>query len=373
MSRHDAGLALRSIRKAFGPVVALDGIDLDVKSGEFLTILGPSGSGKTTLLKIVAGFELPEQGDVLLGGADMTFTPPAKRNVGMVFQNYALFPHMDVRGNIAFPLEVRRLPRAEIDRQVATALALVDLAGYESRFPRQLSGGQQQRVALARAIVFGPQLLLLDEPFGALDRKLREAMQLEVRRLARHLGLTTVFITHDQEEALILSDRIAVMNRGRIEQVAFPRELYERPANAFVADFVGESNLLFGRIAALREGRAEIAFENGLRLTAKAEMPVGTRVGALIRPERLRLAGAESPPPYPPPQAGEGKGGGNRLSGEVIETIYLGTSHKYRLRLQDGTELLVRVRDMAGQASAEIGAWLTFEAAPEDVHVFRHE
>src|SRR5215472_4631866 len=247
----DAGLALRSIRKAFGPVVALDGIDLEVKSGDLLTILGPSGSGKTTLLKIVAGFELPEEGDVLLGGEDMTFTAPARRNVGMVFQNYALFPHMDVRHNIAFPLEVRRLPHAEIDRRVRTALELVDLKGFEQRFPRQLSGGQQQRVALARAIVFDPQLLLLDEPFGALDRKLREAMQLEIRRLQRHLGLATVFITHDQEEALILSDRIAVMDHGRIQQVGLPRELYERPANAFVADFVGESNLLFGRIAAV--------------------------------------------------------------------------------------------------------------------------
>jgi putative spermidine/putrescine transport system ATP-binding protein len=356
----ETGLALRRIRKAFGPVVALDGIDLEVKSGEFLTILGPSGSGKTTLLKIVAGFELPEEGDVVLGGEDMTFTIPARRNVGMVFQNYALFPNMDVRGNIAFPLEVRRLPRAEIDSRVATALELVDLKGYERRLPRQLSGGQQQRVALARAIVFGPRLLLLDEPFGALDRKLREAMQLEVRRLQRHLGLTTVFITHDQEEALILSDRIAVMQRGRIEQVALPRELYERPANAFVADFVGESNLLFGRIAAMHDGRAEIECENGPRLTARADMPVGTRVGALIRPERLHLAGARAQST-------------NRLSGEVIETVYVGTSHKYRVRLANGTEFLVRVRDTASQASAEIGASLSFEVAPEDVHVFRHE
>ena len=354
------GLALRGIRKAFGPVIALDGIDLEVRSGEFLTILGPSGSGKTTLLKIVAGFELPDQGDVLLGGEDMTFTIPARRNVGMVFQNYALFPNMDVRGNIAFPLEVRRLPRAEIDRRVATALELVDLKGYETRFPRQLSGGQQQRVALARAIVFGPRLLLLDEPFGALDRKLREAMQLEVRRLQRHLGLTTVFITHDQEEALILSDRIAVMQRGRIEQIALPRELYERPANAFVADFVGESNLLFGRIAAMHDGGAEIAFDNDLRLTARAEMPVGTWVGALIRPERLRLAGAGGP-------------SANRLCGEVIETVYVGTSHKYRVRLADGAEFLVRVRDTASQATTEIGGSLTFDVAPEDVHVFRHE
>jgi spermidine/putrescine ABC transporter ATP-binding subunit len=355
-----AGLALRGIRKAFGPVVALDGIDLDVKAGEFLTILGPSGSGKTTLLKIVAGFELPEEGDVLLAGRDVTLTAPAARNVGMVFQNYALFPHMDVRGNIAFPLEVRRLPRAEIDRRVAATLELVDLAGYERRFPRQLSGGQQQRVALARAIVFGPQLLLLDEPFGALDRKLREAMQLEIRRLQRRLGLTTVFITHDQEEALILSDRIAVMNHGRIQQVAPPRELYERPSNCFVADFVGESNLLFGLIAAVRDGRAEIAFDNGMRLSARADMPVGTRVGALIRPERLRLAGAAAQ-------------SANRLCGEVIEAIYVGTSHKYRVRLADGTEFIVRVGDEAGRAGAEIGASLTFDVAPEDVHVFRHD
>jgi putative spermidine/putrescine transport system ATP-binding protein len=355
-----AGLALRGIRKAFGPVVALDGIDLEVKPGEFLTILGPSGSGKTTLLKIVAGFELPEEGDVLLGGEDMTFTIPARRNVGMVFQNYALFPNMDVRGNIAFPLEVRRLPRAEIDKRVATALELVDLKGYERRFPRQLSGGQQQRVALARAIVFGPRLLLLDEPFGALDRKLREAMQLEIRRLQRRLGLTTVFITHDQEEALVLSDRIAVMQRGRIEQVAPPRELYERPANAFVADFVGESNLLFGRIAAVHDGCAEIAFDNDLRLTARTHTPVGTRVGALIRPERFHLAGSAAQST-------------NRLSGEVVETVYVGTSHKYRVRLADGTEFLVRAKDTASQASAEVGTSVSFDVEPGDVHVFRHE
>ena len=358
-----AGLALRGIRKAFGPVAALDGIDLEVKPGEFLTILGPSGSGKTTLLKIVAGFELPEEGDVLLGGADVTFTAPARRNVGMVFQNYALFPHLDVRRNIAFPLEVRRLPRAEIDRRVGATLALVDLEGYEGRFPRQLSGGQQQRVALARAIVFDPQLLLLDEPFGALDRKLREAMQLEVRRLQRRLGLTTVFITHDQEEALILSDRIAVMSHGRIVQVAAPSELYARPANAFVADFVGESNLLFGRIAAVRDGRAEIVSESGLRLTARADVAVGMRVGAVIRPERIALATAGAPSP-------------NRLCGEVIETVYVGTSHKYRVRLADGTEFLVRLGDTASQASRasiEVGASLTFDVALEDVHVFRHE
>jgi spermidine/putrescine ABC transporter ATP-binding subunit len=355
-----ASLVLRDIRKAFASVVAIDGVDVDVKSGEFLTILGPSGSGKTTLLKIIAGFEIPEEGQVLVGGEDITLAAPAKRNVGMVFQNYALFPHMDVRANIAFPLQVRRLPRGEIDQRVRTALELVDLEGYDTRFPRQLSGGQQQRVALARAIVFGPRLLLLDEPFGALDRKLREAMQLEVRRLQRRLGLTTVFITHDQEEALVLSDRIAVMNRGRLQQVALPRELYEHPANAFVADFVGESNVLFGRVAAARDGVLEITLDDGQRLIAKGNMPAGTRVGALIRPERADLAQSDVAEP-------------NRFAGEVIETVYVGTSHKYRLRLDRGTEILVRIRDAARQQSAEIGAFLTLTVAPEDVHVFRHD
>jgi len=355
-----AGLVLRDIRKAFASVVAIDGVAIEVKSGEFLTILGPSGSGKTTLLKIIAGFEIPEEGRVLLGGEDITLAAPARRNVGMVFQNYALFPHMDVRGNIAFPLEVRRLPRAEVDRRVRTALELVDLEGYDMRLPRQLSGGQQQRVALARAIVFGPRLLLLDEPFGALDRKLREAMQLEVRRLQRRLGLTTVFITHDQEEALVLSDRIAVMNHGQLQQIALPRELYERPANAFVADFVGESNLLFGRIAAARDGLLEIALDDGQRLIAKGNMPAGTRVGVLIRPERADLAESGVATP-------------NRFAGEVIETVYVGTSHKYRLRLDQGTEILVRIRDAARRESAEVGASLTLTVAPEDVHVFRHD
>ena len=234
-----AELRVEGVTKRFGEVLALDGVTLAVAEGELLTILGPSGSGKTTLLKVVAGFETPDAGTVRVDGAEITALPPARRDIGMVFQNYALFPHLTVKGNVAFPLEMRNIARAEIERRVGDALALVELAGYESRLPRQLSGGQQQRVALARAIVFNPRLLLLDEPFGALDRKLRETMQLEVRRLQRRLGLTTIFITHDQEEALVLSDRIAVMNKGTIQQVATTTEIYERPANDFVADFVG--------------------------------------------------------------------------------------------------------------------------------------
>ena len=241
-------LSLTAIAKSYGSVIALAGIDLGVPDGEIVTILGPSGSGKTTLLKIVAGFELPDRGRVELAGDDITYVTPASRGIGMVFQNYALFPHMRVAENIAFPLEMRRLARAETQERVSRALALVGLAGYEARYPRQLSGGQQQRVALARAIVFEPRLLLLDEPFGALDRKLREQMQLEVKRLQRQLGITALFVTHDQEEALVLSDRIAVMNGGLIEQIGAPAEVYSRPANRFVADFIGESNIYRGNV-----------------------------------------------------------------------------------------------------------------------------
>src|SRR5438128_468006 len=278
-------LDIEAASKSFGNVVALVDVSLGVSAGEFVTILGPSGSGKTTLLKVIAGFEVADAGRVLVDGSDVTELDPAQRNIGMVFQNYALFPHMSVARNVAYPLAMRRMAKAEIAARVAAALEMVELAGMAERLPKQLSGGQQQRVALARATVFQPRLLLLDEPFGALDRRLRDQMQLEVRRLQRRLGLTTLFITHDQEEALILSDRIAVMNHGRLQQIALPRALYERPANAFVADFVGESNLLLGRIAAARDGLLEIALDDGQRLIAKGNMPAGTRVGVLIRPE----------------------------------------------------------------------------------------
>ena len=348
-------LLLSGIVRRFGPVTALAGLDLAVTEGELLTILGPSGSGKTTLLKVVAGFEVPDAGTVLLGGQDVTLAPPRRRDVGMVFQNYALFPHLTVAQNVGFPLEMRRRPRAEIARRVAEALALVELSGYEARLPRQLSGGQQQRVALARAVVFGPSLLLLDEPFGALDRKLREAMQLEVRRLQRRLRLTTLFITHDQEEALILSDRIAVMNAGRIEQVGTPAEVYARPATRFVADFVGESNLLDG--ASRGDGSVEIAGLGRVELGGRAGPP-GAPVTLLLRPEALRL--------------GEGAAGlANSASATVVETVFLGLSMKLRLRLAGGgPELLARLalRPSDPQPAAE-GQTMPLGFAPEDVHV----
>jgi putative spermidine/putrescine transport system ATP-binding protein len=341
-----AELLIEGVGKRFGDVVALDHVSLNVAQGELLTILGPSGSGKTTLLKVVAGFETPDGGTVKVGGTDISALPPAKRDIGMVFQNYALFPHLSVKANVAFPLEMRNVARSEIDSRVAEALAMVELKGYEARLPKQLSGGQQQRVALARAIVFNPRLLLLDEPFGALDRKLRETMQLEVRRLQRRLGLTTIFITHDQEEALVLSDRIAVMNKGTIQQIATTTEIYERPANDFVADFVGESNIFHGMLSAADT----VTLDGGRTLKVRSGKPVGAKVGVLMRPERFA------------------PGGVNEFTGEVIESVYLGTSFKLRLACEDGLELLVR--QPARGALPVAGQRVSVGIDPDSIHVF---
>ena len=345
MASRSADLEIEGLVKRFGEVVALDGVSLDIASGELLTILGPSGSGKTTLLKVVAGFETPDAGTVRVDGADITRLPPARREIGMVFQNYALFPHLTVERNVAFPLEMRNVGRPEIARRVAEALALVELQGYGKRLPRQLSGGQQQRVALARAIVFNPRLLLLDEPFGALDRKLRETMQLEVRRLQRRLGLTTIFITHDQEEALVLSDRIAVMNKGKIQQVASTTEIYERPTNDFVADFVGESNIFHGTVTEV----GSVTLESGRRLLIASSAVVGSRVGVLMRPERF----------------GQGV---NSFNGEVKEAVYLGSSLKLRLACDDGLELIVR-QPVRGPLPAT-GSRVSVAIERESIHVF---
>ncbi len=345
MQAQSAALRVEGLRKRFGDVAALDGVSLDIASGELLTILGPSGSGKTTLLKVVAGFETADAGTVKVDGADITALPPAKRDIGMVFQNYALFPHLTVWANVAFPLEMRNVGKPEIERRVREALQLVELDGYDKRLPKQLSGGQQQRVALARAIVFNPRLLLLDEPFGALDRKLRETMQLEVRRLQRRLGLTTIFITHDQEEALVLSDRIAVMNKGRLEQVATTTEIYERPANAFVADFVGESNIFRGTVTE----PGVLSLEGGRRLLVKQTAATGARMGVLMRPERFGR-------------------GANVFAGVVQEAVYLGVSFKLRIVCDDGLELVVRQPARGGLPAP--GTRVNVSIDPEDIHVF---
>jgi putative spermidine/putrescine transport system ATP-binding protein len=317
-------LEIAGATRRFGAVVALAGVDLSVRRGEMLTLLGPSGSGKTTLLKIVAGFEMPDEGVVRVSGRDITMMPPAKRDIGMVFQNYALFPHMTVAENVAFPLQMRNVPRAERDRLVQDTLKLVDLPTHGDRLPKQLSGGQQQRVALARAVVFGPKLLLLDEPFGALDRQLREQMQLEVRRLQQRLELTALFVTHDQEEALVMSDRIAVMEQGRIAQLGTPEEIYRAPANRFVAGFIGESNLY--RAKPVGDGQAEL--ESGLRMPLPPSAANGAHggpgnFGIMLRPERVRALS-------------QGESADVAFDGVIDEVVYLGETIKYRVRADDG-------------------------------------
>ncbi len=277
-----------------GRTSVVDSLDLDVREGEFLTLLGPSGSGKTTCLMMLAGFEEPSTGEIRIAGQLVNRVPAYKRGIGVVFQNYALFPHMTVAQNLAFPLRQRKMPAPEIADRVAKALDMVRLSSLGERLPRQLSGGQQQRVALARALVFDPRLILLDEPLGALDRRLREHMQIEIKRLHQRIGMTAVYVTHDQSEALTMSHRIAVFNRGRIEQIGAPEEVYERPATSFVAHFVGENNSLPGRLVGRGEG-CRIALDCGGEVLAEAvdTLAVGDAVELVIRPERIAIAPAE--------------------------------------------------------------------------------
>ena len=270
-----------SLDKSFGPTRVLKGCSLGIDRGEVVTLLGPSGCGKTTLLRCIAGFNVPEEGRVVIGGRDMTLVPPHRRDVGMIFQSYALFPHLDVRRNVEYGLSVRKVARAERAARVAKAIELVSLGGLADRYPSQLSGGQQQRVAIARVLVLEPTVLLLDEPFNALDAKLRYAMQVELRKLVKTLGITTIFVTHDQSEALTLSDRVAVMRDGEIEQVAAPLGVYDTPASDYVADFIGSANTITGEA---HEGRLEIA--PGVTLASKVE----GRVVAIVRPENLLVA-----------------------------------------------------------------------------------
>jgi putative spermidine/putrescine transport system ATP-binding protein len=321
---------LLQVSKHFGAIVAADRVDLHVDQGELVTILGPSGSGKTTLLTMIAGLTDPSAGRIDIGGRDVTWLPAAKRNVGLVFQSYALFPHMSVFDNIAFPLSVRSLDRPEIGRRVAEALRLVRLAGFEPRRPSQLSGGQQQRVALARAFVFEPEIMLLDEPLGALDRKLREEVQVELRQLQRSLGITTVLVTHDQEEALSLSDRILVLDEGRVQQIGTPEEVYLRPRNRFVADFLGTANFFDGILE--RNGKSfHIRLEHGdVVACADPGMTAGKAVSAIVRPERIMLAS-------------DGAGGG--LPARISDVIYLGQSVRYHLETRQGHEIVAASTD----------------------------
>jgi spermidine/putrescine ABC transporter ATP-binding subunit len=319
-------LELAGVRKRYGDVVALHETSLAVPAGRLVFLLGPSGCGKTTTLRIVSGFVEPDAGEVRVHGERVDGLPPDRRGLGMVFQHYALFPHMTVAQNVAFGLRMRGVPAHEARRRVARALELVQLAGLEGRYPRALSGGQQQRVALARAIVIEPRLLLLDEPLSSLDAKLREEMRTELRALLRGLGITTVFVTHDQEEALTMADEIVVMAGGRIVQVGAPAELYARPATRFVAHFIGESNLARGTVrAGAGAGRWRVA-AGGVEVLATADRPwaPGEAVTVAVRPERLRLR-----PGTPGPAAD----GSNELPGTVVEVVFRGPLRRYRVRL----------------------------------------
>jgi spermidine/putrescine ABC transporter ATP-binding subunit len=321
-----AVVELHGCTRDFGQVRAVDALDLTVHEGEFLSLLGPSGCGKTTTLNLLAGFVEPTAGRIVIDGEDMTGRPPHARGLGVVFQSYALFPHLSVFENVAFGLRERRQPEGEIRRLVSEALALVRLDPQARQRPGQLSGGMQQRVALARALVYRPRVLLLDEPLAALDKKLREEMRGELRQIQRSIGITTVFVTHDQTEALGLSDRIAVMRRGRIEQLAAPRELYERPATRFVADFIGASSLLRGRAIAL--DRVELG--PGLALRVETEpLPVGHSVELGIRPERVVVRGGEA-----------GSADVNTVGGRIVTLTYLGAQMEVMVELTGGQRVL---------------------------------
>ncbi len=317
-------ITVRNVTKTYGKVFALNDVSLDVKSGEFLTLLGPSGSGKTTLLMVLAGFTRPDQGSLKFGDQEMIRTPPHLRDVGMVFQNYALFPHMTVAGNVGYPLKLRGVAADEMARRIEAALETVQLGGYGDRRIDQLSGGQKQRVALARSIVFEPRILLMDEPLSALDKKLRDRMQIELRHLHEQLGMTTVYVTHDQKEALTMSDRIAVVNHGRIMQLASPQELYNQPENKFVADFIGDSTFL----DVVRDGDRLIA--EGVVLATTRAVPSGADLSLMIRPERVHLLEGTPGPDT------------NVFDAQVSELVYQGESFVLYARLPSGTEMAVR-------------------------------
>lgn len=342
-------LRLHSLSKQYHKSWAVRDVNLELEEGEFLTLLGPSGSGKTTTLKMVAGLEMPTTGEIWVKGENITFLSPDKRGLGMVFQNYALFPHMTVRENVAFPLRMRRsFPRAEIEGNVREILRLVQLEEYIDRYPSQLSGGQQQRVALARALVFGPPIVLMDEPLGALDKKLRTAMQLEILRIQKALHITTIYVTHDQEEALTLSDRIAIMNAGRIEQIGTPREIYEQPVSAFVADFIGESNLLPVNVVSMDGDQARIRVKSatsspvlaGKCMNADTLNPASSFLA--IRPEKIEMSR---------PEVGIESG----LKGKVEDAIYLGEMIKYKVRVGRELELCVKQQAMGNKDNFLVG------------------
>ena len=346
-----------SLVKKFGDVAAVDGINLEMPSGEFFSMLGPSGCGKTTTLRMIAGFEQPTDGQILLDGVDMQYTPPHKRNVNTVFQNYALFPHLNVQDNVAFGLKRQRTSKGELKSRVAEALELVQLTGFEKRKPGQMSGGQQQRVALARALVLKPAVLLLDEPLGALDAKLRKQLQVELKTLQQQVGITFVYVTHDQEEALTMSDRIAVMNKGKVEQVAPPQEMYEEPATTFVADFLGVSNLMDAEAHGKQaDGNCKLNVGDFEMLAAHGTTEVTGPTRIVIRPERMRLEA-------------HGTTGPNRIPGMIERPVYLGNAVQLLVRLANGDLVQALVPNAGEEIPFRQGDAVTVYMPPEALRV----
>lgn len=358
-------IQLAGVTKAFGETVAVRNLNLTVFRGEFLTLLGPSGCGKTTTLRMIAGFEKPTAGEILLDGQPVEGLPPYRRDVNTVFQNYALFPHMTVLENVVFGLAMKRVPRDEARRRALEALEMVQLAGFEGRRPRQLSGGQQQRVAVARAIVNRPKVLLLDEPLGALDLKLRKQMQVELKHLQQRLGITFIYVTHDQEEALTMSDRIAVMSGGVIEQLGTSEEIYHRPRTRFVADFIGETNLFTGQVVALSASGLTVETP-ALRLTVPAtpDVSAGALVHVSVRPEAIRVRPEDASGSHGA-LVGAGTVGSNRLSGRLLEKTFIGAATRLVVEVDAGQ--LVTVQTHNGDShSLRQGSPVTLTWEPED-------
>ncbi len=358
----EVDVRLDRVTKDFGETVAVDDLSLDIHEGEFFSMLGPSGCGKTTTLRMIGGFEEPTRGTVYLGGRDVTNLPPYRRDVNTVFQSYALFPHLNVFENVAFGLRRKKVDKRDIDRRVREALELVDLRGFETRKPSQMSGGQQQRVALARALVNRPKVLLLDEPLGALDLKLRKQMQLELKRIQEEVGITFIYVTHDQEEAMTMSDRLAVMRHGRAEQVGVPEDVYENPQTEFVATFLGASNLLDGELKEERDGISTVLLSGGdvVRLpSSRAPFRVGSAVRVGVRPEKIQIEADEG---------GEPPMGLNRVRGLLRMSTYIGVSHQYKVEGPGGAELTVWVQNLGARPAPRPGERVVLSWRPE--HTF---
>ena len=360
MSKNDSFVKFEKVDKSYdGESLVVRGLDLDIPQGEFLTMLGPSGSGKTTTLMMLAGFETPTSGEIYLEGEPISSIPPYKRGIGMVFQNYALFPHMTVNENLAFPLEVRKLSKSEIDEKVHKALSMVELQDFGTRMPLQLSGGQQQRVALARALVFEPRLVLMDEPLGALDKKLREQMQYEIKHIHERIGITVVYVTHDQSEALTMSNRIAVFNDGKVQQLSSPDKLYEEPVNSFVAEFIGENNTFHGEVTDISNDRCKIKLGSGdeilanpIRVKSKGEKSIVS-----LRPERAIIDPEEKMD--------------NKFKGRIEEVIYHGDHTRVRLNLLENKEFILKVPNSSARMDIKLGneikiGWNSFDARALD-------